>query len=437
MGIKLTMKSKVNSTIEGKQQRPQMLMLKNNRFVICWQSPIPGTNKYRILGQLFDQNTDNIKNEFQINTLSSFPNQGNYGMSKFFGDQFIVCWEGFRIDENGLGIFAQVFDSDGNKKGDEMHINSYILNSQYQPSVICIDTSKFFVSWSSNGQDGWNDGVYGQLFDINRNRIGNEFKINDNVLNAQDNSKLLELKNNRFLVTWQSLDQNGSGDGIYGKIFLGDPVPNTLIDFELLKPESGNSNSRAIDFLWNSASKLHKNFDWEIKYDLIISRESTFKNNMIIKDIFDTTYHSQPLELDKKYYCKILARTYLGDSLWSSNIKWFYITPNATDVSEIRNKIKEVFKISQNYPNPFNPTTIINFTIPKTTFVILKVYDVLGNEIATLVNEEKTAGNYNVEFSAKGGSASSGNSDGLASGIYLCRIIAGEYVRTMKMILIK
>jgi hypothetical protein len=85
------------------------------------------------------------------------------------------------------------------------------------------------------------------------------------------------------------------------------------------------------------------------------------------------------------------------------------------------------FSLSQNYPNPFNPTTTINYQIPELSLVTLKVFDVLGNEIATLVNEEKTIGNYEVEFVGTG----------LPSGIYIYRIIAGSFVETKKMVLMK
>ena len=101
------------------------------------------------------------------------------------------------------------------------------------------------------------------------------------------------------------------------------------------------------------------------------------------------------------------------------------------------------FKLEQNYPNPFNPSTKIKFTVPVTlsgvegSLVTLKVYDVLGNEIATIVNEEKSAGIYEVEFSAKGGSASGGNAYNLPSGIYFYTLNAGEFIQTKKMILIK
>jgi hypothetical protein len=81
----------------------------------------------------------------------------------------------------------------------------------------------------------------------------------------------------------------------------------------------------------------------------------------------------------------------------------------------------------QNYPNPFNPTTTIKYSIPKHSFVVLKVFDVLGGEITTLVEEEKNIGNYKVEF----------NSSGLTSGIYFYQLKAADYIETKKMILLR
>jgi hypothetical protein len=85
------------------------------------------------------------------------------------------------------------------------------------------------------------------------------------------------------------------------------------------------------------------------------------------------------------------------------------------------------YKLSQNYPNPFNPSTIINYQLPITNFVSLKVYDVLGNRVATLVNDEKPAGNYSVNF----------NASNLSSGIYFYQLKANNFIQTKKMILIK
>jgi len=85
------------------------------------------------------------------------------------------------------------------------------------------------------------------------------------------------------------------------------------------------------------------------------------------------------------------------------------------------------FVLYQNYPNPFNPSTIIQYTINRKQFVTIKVFDVLGNEVTTLVNEEKPAGDYEVEF----------NATGLPSGIYLYKMIAGSFTVTKKMTIVK
>lgn len=85
------------------------------------------------------------------------------------------------------------------------------------------------------------------------------------------------------------------------------------------------------------------------------------------------------------------------------------------------------FCLHQNYPNPFNPSTTIRFTISELRFTTLKIYDLLGREVATLVNEEKSAGEYEVEFVG----------EALTSGIYFYQLRAGEYTETKKMVLIK
>jgi hypothetical protein len=89
--------------------------------------------------------------------------------------------------------------------------------------------------------------------------------------------------------------------------------------------------------------------------------------------------------------------------------------------------IPERFILSQNYPNPFNPSTTINFSVPSSEFVRLKVYDILGNEVATLVNEEKPTGSYEVNFDASS----------LSTGVYFYKLQAGSFIETKKMILLR
>lgn len=89
--------------------------------------------------------------------------------------------------------------------------------------------------------------------------------------------------------------------------------------------------------------------------------------------------------------------------------------------------IPDKFELSQNYPNPFNPSTIIRYQLPMAGHISLKVYDVLGNEVATLVNEDKPTGSYKAEFDASN----------LSSGIYFYKIQAENFIETKKMLLLK
>jgi subtilisin family serine protease len=98
-----------------------------------------------------------------------------------------------------------------------------------------------------------------------------------------------------------------------------------------------------------------------------------------------------------------------------------------TSVKDNINPVPYKFELSQNYPNPFNPTTTIKYSIPSESRVVLKIYDMLGREVRTLLNEDKVPGNYSLNFNA-------GN---LSSGVYLYKLTAGNFTSTKKLVLIK
>ncbi|MCF6268791.1 MAG: T9SS type A sorting domain-containing protein [Melioribacteraceae bacterium] len=117
-----------------------------------------------------------------------------------------------------------------------------------------------------------------------------------------------------------------------------------------------------------------------------------------------------------------------------------------SDIIEVEMDLPSQFNLAQNYPNPFNPSTVIKYTIPVETrrgmlpHVTLKVYDILGREVATLVNEEQSGGSYEVTFNASAKSIHSEISSavgGLTSGIYFYKITSGEFIDSKKMILLK
>ena len=129
----------------------------------------------------------------------------------------------------------------------------------------------------------------------------------------------------------------------------------------------------------------------------------------------------------------------LGSGKYSYRLKQidFDGTFTYSNIVEIEMTVRNSFVLEQNYPNPFNPSTKIVYSIPSNQFVSLKVFDVLGKEVATIVNELLQAGKYEVEFSANGGSASGGNASSLPSGIYFYEVRSGNLIQTKKMVLLR
>lgn len=126
-----------------------------------------------------------------------------------------------------------------------------------------------------------------------------------------------------------------------------------------------------------------------------------------------------------------IGETFIGTSSNTANqnqIGFWYVYQQTT-ITDIEDEetIPTVFKLEQNYPNPFNPSTIIKFAVPERSNVLIKIYDIIGNEVLTLANEEMEAGWYKKSF----------NANGLASGVYLYRMQAGSYIMIKKMLLIK
>jgi hypothetical protein len=125
--------------------------------------------------------------------------------------------------------------------------------------------------------------------------------------------------------------------------------------------------------------------------------------------------------------------TYLDASRLNEGESYYYrlqdvdFNGNITEHAEIEVSVVRAYRLMQNYPNPFNPSTVISYQLPVASEVSLKVFDVLGREVAVLVSGRQKAGNYVVPF----------NGSGLSSGVYFYRLQAGQFVQTRKMMLVK
>ena len=114
-----------------------------------------------------------------------------------------------------------------------------------------------------------------------------------------------------------------------------------------------------------------------------------------------------------------------NDSLITVNLTGY--SNNTIGVSTITQQLPFEYSLSQNYPNPFNPVTKINYELKVTNYVSIIVYDIRGNEVATLVNEKQNSGSYSVNF----------NAANFPSGVYYYKITSGDFTETKKMMLLK
>lgn len=137
----------------------------------------------------------------------------------------------------------------------------------------------------------------------------------------------------------------------------------------------------------------------------------------------EQSVHVFPLEVDGSGEIEILI-----ENLYSSDHKQSVVFTVSTEVTSVQDeKIPGTFELSQNYPNPFNPSTVIDFSLPESDMVTLKVYDVIGNEVAVLINSTMNAGNFKYNFSAAD----------LPSGIYFYELLTSKFRSVKKMILEK
>jgi Tol biopolymer transport system component len=133
------------------------------------------------------------------------------------------------------------------------------------------------------------------------------------------------------------------------------------------------------------------------------------------------------LTLVDVYYRIIKIACRLAILLGEAGIYRLSIKEILTDVKFSNSNLPVIFSLSQNYPNPFNPTTTVNFSVPKSGFVTIKLYDILGKQVATLINDNKPAGNYSVKF----------DGSKLVSGVYFYRMETGSFSQSRKLLLLK
>ena len=192
------------------------------------------------------------------------------------------------------------------------------------------------------------------------------------------------------------------------------PLPVELNTFSAIKSEN------SVELKWSTATEVN-NYGFEIQRSEVGSQKSAaswtkigfVKGNGNSNSPKDYTYTDNSNLSSGKYSYRLKQIDNDGQFEYSKVVDVSFNAPTE-------------FSLKQNYPNPFNPSTVISYALPSQSYVTIKVYDILGNEVASLVNKEQAEGEYKITFDA----------NNLSSGIYFYKLTAGNFVNTMKMILL-
>ncbi len=244
----------VNTTTLHSQTKPSVAMHSSGAFVIVWESWYQDGSDRGVFLQLFDNAGLKDGEEILVNTTTLY-SQGRPVVEYFSDGKFIVIWESWEQVGSGAGydLYAKIFDADGNVVKDEFQVNTYTENYQWFADVESLDSGGFIAAWCSWDQDGHWGGVYLQKFDSDFEKSGAEVLVNTTTVNYQWLPKIKSMPNGNVAVVWSSWKQDGSREGVYSQML--DSELNK-VSFETRVNEYTDSYQWEADFVVTDNNEL-------------------------------------------------------------------------------------------------------------------------------------------------------------------------------------
>lgn len=208
---------RINTSTFDTQAAPSVAALSGGDFVVVWQSGHDGPER-GIYGQRYNINGAAIGGEFHISTGSS-SDQTNADVIALGDGGFLVAWEWSNMDGSDTGIYAQRYAANGAAVGGQINVNTSTAGNQSLPGAAALADGGFVVVWCSEPQDGSGFGIYAQRYNAGGAIAGGEFRVNTHTTDHQLTPVVTALADGGFVVSWESLEQDGDETGIYAQRF--------------------------------------------------------------------------------------------------------------------------------------------------------------------------------------------------------------------------
>jgi hypothetical protein len=208
---------RVNTYTASFQDEPSVTALADGGWLVTWQSfGQDGPECLGVYGQRYNIAGSTVGSEFLVNTYT-INHQKDPSVTALADGGWLVTWTSIGQDGSISGVYGQRYNSAGSTVGSEFRVNTYTISEKYAPSVTALSDGGWLVTWTSVDQDGSFWGVYGQRYNSAGSTVGSEFRVNTYTTNSQELPSVTALADGGWLVTWQSSGQDGSGLGVYGQ----------------------------------------------------------------------------------------------------------------------------------------------------------------------------------------------------------------------------
>lgn len=205
----------------GNQAIPSVSGLTNGGYVVAWRSVGQDGSATGVYGRRFLASGAPQGMEFRLNT-NTFLDQTDPQTAGLSNGEFVGVWNSDDQDHDGFGIYAQRYLANGSTAGSEFRANTHTVGEQFGAAVAALTSGRFIIAWHSLGQDGSGFGVYAQRYKVGGAVAGGEFRANTPTTGDQMNPAVAGLSNGGFVIVWEAANKDGSGKAIVARRYNPD-----------------------------------------------------------------------------------------------------------------------------------------------------------------------------------------------------------------------